>query len=98
MVRQSFEAGSITPWVGGGLLLSLNVAASGRVRDAEVDVSDEVSGTDFGLSFEAGAGRGDWDFGLRYVFGLSNVSTSSDADEAVENRGLQLTVAYNLKR
>jgi len=98
LVRRSFPMESVSPWAGAGVVLSLNTSSSAQVDDTEVDVSDEIKGTDFGLALEAGAGNGTWDVGLRYLLGLSNVSESSDSDEEAKNRGLSLTVSYNLKR
>jgi hypothetical protein len=98
LVRRSFPMESVSPWVGAGAVLSINASSSAQVDDTEIDVSDEIKGTDFGLALEAGAGNGTWEVGLRYLLGLSNISESSDSDEAAKNRSLSVTVSYNLKR
>lgn len=98
LVRRSFPQQSVSPWVGLGAVVSVNTSAGATSDDQEFDVSDEIKGTDFGLALEAGAGNGTWDVGLRYLLGLPNVSESTDPEEEAKNRGLSLTVSYNLKR
>lgn len=98
LVRRSFSAGTVAPWVGAGPVLSFRSGATGRVDDFEGDYSDEVKGVDFGLGIEVGAGRSNVDVGLRYLLGLSNISESSDPDEESKNRAMFLTVSYTIPR
>ncbi len=99
MARRAIPLGSVAGWVGAGPTLSLKLSAKGRIDDEDgIDFSDEVKGTDLGLAFEAGITRGQVDVGLRYLFGITNISTSSDPDEAAKNRGLGVVVSYGLKR
>lgn len=98
LVRRRFPLASVTPWVGAGPAVSIRGSATGRVGDSEGDFSDEVKGIDFGFALEAGAGKDQWDVGLRYLLGLSNISESSDPDEESKNRGLFVTFSYAFPR
>lgn len=98
LVRRAVPVGSLAAWFGGGPVLGLNMSAQGRVDDNEFDASDEIKGTELAFALEAGVSQGAVDVGLRYALGLANVSTSPDPDEHSKNRGLQVIVAYNLKR
>ena len=98
LVRRAVPVSSVESWVAGGPIVSMKMSATARVSENEFDASDEITGADLGLALEAGGTRGAVDMSLRYILGLSNVSTHSDPDEAGKNRGLQIKVAYNLKR
>ncbi|MGI9625341.1 MAG: outer membrane beta-barrel protein [Longimicrobiales bacterium] len=99
VVRRSFPQESVTPWVGAGPVISMRMSADGSVDEVSEDISDEISGSDFGLAVEVGASREVLDFGLRYVFGLTDINAvSDDADETIKNRGLALTVSYLIPR
>jgi len=98
LARRSFPGESVNPWIGAGPVISIRASANGTIDDSSNDVSDEMSSTDFGFALEAGATRDVLDFGVRYVVGLSNVSSSSDSDEGFKNRGLAFTVSYLIPR
>lgn len=60
------------------------------------DVSDWFKSTNFGISVGAGAGYNNFNFDLRYDFGLANIDDfgENDGDVKYSTRGLLLTVGY----
>ncbi|NNF15033.1 MAG: PorT family protein [Gemmatimonadetes bacterium] len=95
--RRTFPLSSLQGWVGAGPVLSLNLSANGVVGENEIDVSDEIVGSDFGIGLEAGVNHDRMGFGLRYVLGLRDITESSDPDESAKNRGLLLVVSYAIR-
>lgn len=93
----------ITPSVFAGPTLGLNVTAKREAegeslpQDISGDISDRVSGTDFGLAlgggvdidFSAGTLMGD----IRYGLGLTRVY---DGDASIQNRGFMITAGLAL--
>ena len=80
-----------------GPVLALNLSASGVVGDNEIDVSDEIVASDFGIGLETGVNHDRWGFGLRYVLGLRDITESTDPDESGKNRGLLLVASYAIR-
>jgi hypothetical protein len=76
-----------------GFLLSAKSEFDGE----EVDIKDQLKGTDLGLGIGAGV---DLPMGLtagiRYSLGLSDINDSPDDNSSVNNNVLQLSVGYRL--
>lgn len=93
--------GPLSPNVFAGPTLGFNMNATmqaeGGGQSNSQDISDSISGTDFGLAIGAGT-----DFGLsagtvsvdlRYGLGLSSVDDSG-SDASVQNRGFMVTAGF----
>jgi hypothetical protein len=96
LAQASFGSGVFRPFVFAGPELSFKLGTSGEVDGQAVETDDEVKGTDLGIVFGVGGRRGALGVDLRYVVGLSNISQSTDPDEAAKNRHWAITGIYEL--
>lgn len=96
LARFKFPSGGITPHVIAGPTVGFNLNAESEFDDETEDISDGVSGTDFGLEFGAGV-----DFGLgagtvtvdaRYGLGLTDVP--DEGDISLTNRAIMITAGF----
>lgn len=96
MVQYPIESGSsFAPYVEAGPYLSFNTKADVKVESggnsASVDVSDQVSGTDVGLSGGAGINVSGFNIGARYDLGLTKAVENGD----IKNSAFFITAGYS---
>lgn len=96
LARFDFDAGSVSPFVTAGPVLSILVGSSAEREGVEFDVGDELKSSDVALSVGGGVAFGAVDVELRYAHGLSNITTSDDEDEGAKNRWIGVAVGYTL--
>jgi opacity protein-like surface antigen len=96
LAKYQIPAGGFSPNVFAGPALGFNINAERSNGDTQ-DISDSISGTEFGLYFGAGA-----DFGLsagtvsidaRYNLGLTNI-LDTDGDASQNNQGFMITAGF----
>jgi hypothetical protein len=80
-----------------GPQLGFLLSAKEKDPDGDVDLKDESSSIDFGITLGAGADINKFNVGLRYLFGLSNVADFEDiGDFKVKNSAFQIVLGYRL--
>jgi hypothetical protein len=96
LARASLGSGVFRPFAYAGPGVSFKLSTSGEVRGQSIETDDEVKGTDLGFVLGVGARRGAVGVDLRYVIGLTNISESSDPDEAARNRHWAIAGTYEI--
>lgn len=102
LARFDFPSAGVTPHVLGGPTVGFNISAEQETEAAgqtgTEDVSDSVSGTDFGLEVGAGLdfslGAGTATIDARYGLGLSDLPDTEDTDMSLKNRALMVTAGF----
>ena len=94
MLGYSFGKISIQAGPQIGFLTSAKLKVEGGGDSEEVDLKDDLKGTDFGVNVGLGADFGKLNAAARYCIGLSNIVDSDDAD--VKNGVIQLSLGYKL--
>lgn len=89
--------GALSPHLIAGPRVGINLSAESESPSLNgggsetTDVSDSVSGTDFGLELGAGLSVSTVTVDLRYGLGLSNIVDAEGADVSLSNRSLMVT-------
>lgn len=63
-------------------------------EDEEIDVKDDLKGTDFGLNIGLGAEFGKLNATARYSLGLTSIGDYDDSD--IKNNVIQISIGYKL--
>jgi hypothetical protein len=77
-----------------GFLTSAKVKVESGNDSGEVDIKDQLKGTDFGVNVGLGADFGKLNAAARYCIGLSSIVDSDNA--SVKNGVIQLSLGYKL--
>jgi hypothetical protein len=96
LAKASFGSGQFRPYVVAGPVLSLKLSASATRDEQDIDVDDELKGTDFSVALGGGVQRERIGIEVRYVLGLSDITESSDPDESAKNRIWEIVGTYEL--
>ena len=102
LARFEFPSAGITPHVFAGPTVGFNVSAEQETEamgNTETeDISDTVSGTDFGLEFgggvDFGIGAGTVTVDARYGLGLTDIPDTDNSDFSLTNRALMVTAGF----
>jgi len=94
MLGYSFGKISIQAGPQIGFLTSAKLKVEGGGDSQEVDLKDDLKGTDFGINAGLGFDFGKLNAAARYCFGLSNIVDNDNAD--VKNGVIQLSLGYKL--
>lgn len=94
MLGYSFGKVSIQAGPQIGFLTSAKLKVEGGGTSGEVDLKDDLKGTDFGVNVGLGLDFGKINAAARYCIGLSNIVDADEAD--VKNGVIQLSVGYKL--
>jgi len=93
--------GLVSPTVFAGPTVGININAKreseGGGQTSTSDISDSVSGTDFGVALGAGVdytlNAGTISFDVRYELGLTSVD-DTDVDNSIRNQGFMVTAGF----
>ena len=94
MLMYSFGTVNIQAGPQVGFLTSAKLKVEGDGASEEVDLKEDMKGTDFGFNIGLGANFGKVNASARYCIGLSNIFDVEDAD--VKNGVIQLSLGVKL--